>query len=80
MCLTDTVEIHCGDEAADFVYTLLTGLMPPYCDATNPEYRPVGSDTTRRWNQKNHDPNGAGAVRQSIVLVLSIYYTANMFG
>lgn len=80
-CLTDTVEFHCGDEAAEFVYTLLTGLMPPYCDAINPEYRPIGSDTTRRWNHRNHDDhNGAGAVRQFIILLSLIYFIANMFG
>lgn len=80
-CLTDTVELHCGDTAANFVYTLLTGLMPPFCDSTNPEYRPVDSDTTRRWNQNgyqddySHDynPNCAGAFRMSIFWTVLFY-------
>lgn len=81
-CLTDIVELHCGGKAANFVYTLLTGLMPPFCESTNPEYRPVGSDTTRRWNQDDYpdDGNGAGSVRQCIFVTVSIYLMVKLLG
>ena len=72
-CLTDTVDIHCGSKAANFVYTLMTGQMPPFCDNTNPEYRPVGSDTTRRWNHNDddaHNTNSADTLPISLFLVL----------
>ena len=64
------------------MYTLLTGLMPPFCESTNPEYRPVGSDTTRRWNQDDYpdDGNGAGSVRQCIFVTVSIYLMVKLLG
>ncbi|WAR25848.1 hypothetical protein MAR_011552 [Mya arenaria] len=43
-CLTNTTEQFCGGEPANFVHTLMTGYMPPYCETHLPE------DSTRgRW-------------------------------
>lgn len=41
-CLTNTTQEHCGATAANFVYTLLTGIMPPFCETMSPDTN--GSD------------------------------------
>ena len=75
-CQTDITELHCGSKAAKFVYTLLTGLMPPFCDNSDPKYEPIGSDTTRTWNsdQDSYGISRAGtALVSSLTLLLCLY-------
>lgn len=73
-CLTNTTLLRCGREAADFVYELLSGMSPPYCEEVYPGY-----ETTGRWytgsSQGKGDKNNAAHPMMPVIslVVLSVF-------
>ncbi|XP_052267407.1 uncharacterized protein LOC127869109 [Dreissena polymorpha] len=59
-CLTNTTAGFCGQEAANFVYTLLSGYMPPYCETNHPDSTdtPIFRDTY----DHHHDNGNSGSI------------------
>ncbi|XP_045164486.2 uncharacterized protein LOC123528659 [Mercenaria mercenaria] len=73
-CLTNTTQLHCGGSAANFVYTLLTGLMPPFCETMNPEYSHV--HTTRSFNTEGRrNQVESSAVYMKALIIPSFLYS-----
>ncbi|XP_060607450.1 uncharacterized protein LOC132759657 isoform X2 [Ruditapes philippinarum] len=77
-CLTNTTQRHCGSSAATFVYTLLTGLIPPFCETMNPEYTNV--QTTRGFNnERKQSVESSAAHCHSSLYVLFVFIFMQFF-
>lgn len=72
-CLTNVTQHHCGADASNFVYTILTGQMPPYCETQNPEYRPADTtyryNTDRRWESDQDSKDGNGSAQMFLTFM-----------
>ena len=61
-CLTDFVNIRCGNDAAVFLETIMVGVQPPVCEKREYKY---ASDIN------NSDPNNAPASKSTYICVIS---------